>query len=105
MAEDRSAPNMLERQYSIQFSLDCVNKKLITGRTRFVFSLLYLHFMKPSGIINMLKVSLVLFVSLQQKEKLILSYPGETIGQGKEGGRCRCALAGAMTRGSAPGAL
>ena len=102
MAEEGSAPNMLERQYSIQFSLDCVNQKLITGRTPFVFSSLYLHFMKPSGIINMLKVSLVLFVILQQKKKLILSPSGETTGLGEEGGRCRCALAGAMTRASIP---
>lgn len=56
---------MLEMRYLIQFPLGCVNQKLITGRTPFVFLLLYLHFMKPSGIINMLKVSLVLFVILQ----------------------------------------
>lgn len=63
---------MLEMQFLIQISLDCVNQKLITGRAPFVFLLLYLHFMKPSGIINMLKVSLALFVILQQKKKFIL---------------------------------
>lgn len=63
---------MLEMQFLIQISLDCVNQKLITGRALFVFLLLYLHFMKPSGIINMLKVSLALFVILQQKKKFIL---------------------------------
>lgn len=83
---------MLEMQYLSQFSLDCVNQKLITGKAPFVFLLLYLHFMKPSGIINMLKVSLVLFVILQQKKKLFLLQVGETIGLGEEGGRPGCAL-------------
>lgn len=78
---------MLEMQYLIQFSLDYVNQKLITGRTPFVFLLLYLHFMKPSGIINMLKVSLALFVILQPKKKLILPQVGETTGLREEGGQ------------------
>lgn len=83
---------MLEMQYLTQFSLDCVNQKLITGRTPFVFLLLYLHFIKPSGIINMLKVSLVLFVISQPKKKLILPQVGETTGLGKEGDRHGCGL-------------
>ena len=40
--------------------------------------------MKPSGIINMLKVSLVLFVILQWKKKLSLPQVGETTGLGRK---------------------
>lgn len=45
----------------------------------------------------MLKVSLVVFVILQQKKKLILHQVGATIGLGEEG----APLAGMMTNGSA----
>lgn len=79
-------------QHLIQLCFDCVNQKLITGRTPFVFLLLYLHFVKPSGIINMLKVSLILFVILQQEEKLVLPQVEETTGLLEEGGQCRCTL-------------
>lgn len=74
------------RRCVICFSLDCVNQKLITGRALFVFLLLYLHFMKPSGIINMLKVSLILFVIIQQKKEAFSSSSGRDPGLGEDGG-------------------
>lgn len=40
----------------------------------------------------MLKVSLILFVILQQEEKLILPQVEETTGLLEEGGQCRCTL-------------
>lgn len=50
----------------------------------------------------MLKVSSVLFIILQQKESLILSQLGETIGLGEDGGQHRCALGRSDGSRSAP---
>ena len=42
--------------------------------------------MKPSGIINTLKVSLILFVILQQKKEASSSLSGRDPGLGEDGG-------------------
>lgn len=72
-----SSSNTSGKVHRIQISLDCVNPKLITGRPPFVFLSLYLHLMKPSDTINMFKISVILFVTLQQKNNWFFFQVGE----------------------------